>query len=105
MTGASVSTVHWRYGIAASAVFLALAARLALDPLVGSGQVLFTFFFIAIVAATRLGGRGPGIFATVLSVPLTAYFLMEPRYSLAVSDLREEWSLAALRPREFASAC
>jgi PAS domain S-box-containing protein len=94
LTGAAVSTVPWRYGIAASMVVLALVVRLALDPVIGSGQVLFTFA-VAIVAATRIGGRGPGMFATFLTLPLTAYFLMDPRYSFAVADQREAWSLVA----------
>jgi K+-sensing histidine kinase KdpD len=39
-------------------------------------------FYLAIVAASRLGREGPGIIATVGSAVACMYFYIEPRFSL-----------------------
>ena len=72
----------YRYGIAVLSVVVAVAVRLAIDPVVGSGHVLFAFT-LAIMAAARIGGRGPGLLASALSVLLAWYFFIEPRFSFA----------------------
>jgi len=63
----------WPYGIAVLCVAVAVAVRLALDPVVAPGHFLFAFT-LAIMAAARIGGFGQGLLASALSVPLAWYF-------------------------------
>jgi two-component system, LuxR family, sensor kinase FixL len=58
------------YGIAPVAVAIALAARLLLDPIL-QDQAPYLFFMPAILVAAGLGGFGPGILATVLSLAVS----------------------------------
>jgi two-component system sensor kinase FixL len=58
------------YGIAPVAVAIALAARLLLDPIL-QDQTPYLFFVPAILVAAGLGGLGPGILATVLSLAVS----------------------------------
>jgi hypothetical protein len=76
------SSGPWRHGIAVLSV-AALAIQLALDVLAASLQVLFAFT-LAVMAAARIGGRGPRLLFSGLRVPLPWYFLIQPRYSFAV---------------------
>ncbi len=77
-----------RYGLAAIFVAGMFALRLALTPIFGQTYPL-VYFTLAIVAAARVGGRGPGLAATALSVVGADYFFATPLYSLAVSDPAE----------------
>jgi PAS domain-containing protein len=54
-------------------------------PVLRNRSSLF-IFLAAVVISMRLGGWFGGFFATILSVAATAYFLMEPLHTLAVSD-------------------
>jgi PAS domain S-box-containing protein len=51
-------------------------------------------FPLAVVVSSRLAGVASGLAATVLSIPLAAYFFIEPRYSFAIADLRDVDGLA-----------
>jgi len=73
-----------RYAIAALAVSAAVGLRLALDPLLGA-QAPYLTFFLAILLAARLGGRGPAMAATALSALSAAYFFLEPRFSFVLA--------------------
>jgi len=73
-----------RYAIAALAVSAAVGLRLALDPLLGT-QAPYVTFFLAVLVSARLGGRGPGLAATVLGVLSALYFFLEPRFSFVVA--------------------
>jgi two-component system, LuxR family, sensor kinase FixL len=71
-----------RYGVAPTAVLLALAVRAVLTPFVPNESV-FLYFIPPILIAAGIGGLGPGLLATALSIiasPLiigeTASFLM-----------------------------
>jgi len=75
-------------------VAVAVAVRLALDPVVAPGHFLFAFT-LAIMAAARIGGFGQGLLASALSVPLAWYFFIEPRFVLGAKP-SEVGSLAAL---------
>jgi signal transduction histidine kinase/ActR/RegA family two-component response regulator len=68
-----------RYWIGVVSVGVALAARFAVDPLVGDRQP-FGFFYVALVFATWLGGLGPGLFALVLGFLAGGYFFIAPRF-------------------------
>ncbi len=83
------------YVIAVLSVVVALAVRLGLEPILGPTFPLMAFV-LAVVAATHFGGRGPGLAATALSVPLACFFFIEPRYSFAIADPRDLGSLLLL---------
>src|SRR5688572_23817835 len=55
------------YLVAVVAVGLAFAGRLALEPVL-DGQARFLFCIPAVLIASAIGGIGPGIFATALSM-------------------------------------
>ena len=75
-------TAH--YAIAVLAVSAAVGLRLALDPVLGA-QAPYITFIAAVLVAARLGGRGPALAASALSVLSAIYFFIEPRFSFALS--------------------
>jgi two-component system sensor histidine kinase/response regulator len=89
------SSRAWRHGIAVLSAVVAIAVRLALDSVLGSGPVLFAFT-LAIMAAARIGGRGPGLVASVLSVLAVWYFFIEPRFSFVIASLHDLGSLVVI---------
>jgi len=89
------SSTGFRYGVAVLAVVAALAVRLAFDPLLGLRQE-FLLFSVSVLVAARFGGRGPGLAAAGLSVPLAWFFFVEPRNPLALANLRDAASLVFL---------
>ena len=85
------STISPRsYLITVAAVALAMAARVALDPLLG-GRFPFLAFFVAIIFAAWYGGFGPALLAVCLSWLAIDRFLMEPRGPVPVFGGR--WQL------------
>jgi diguanylate cyclase (GGDEF)-like protein/PAS domain S-box-containing protein len=70
------------YAIAAVSVTLALVLTLKIAPL--HQQFKFLLFFLAVFASAS-AGIWPGLLATLLSVLLTDYFLIEPLHSFAIS--------------------
>ena len=81
----SDQSVVLRYAGAAMAALAALGVRMALDPVMGS-QAPYVPFIIAIVVASRYGGRGPGLAATAISAAAVAWFYLQPLGSLAIAD-------------------
>jgi len=73
------------YGIAVLAVALTLIIKLLLDPLIGR-ETPFLLFFGAVMASAWYGGRGPGLFATLLAALVTDYFFLPP-YNALSTDL------------------
>src|SRR5262245_16035051 len=73
---------HWlfvrrealRYGLAPLAVAIAFLARLALTPILGDASP-YLLFVPAVLVAAGLGGLGPGLVATALSV-LLGFFVI-----------------------------
>src|SRR3972149_614460 len=57
----------WRYGVPPTAVVLALAARALLIPILHSDSV-FLYFVPPVLIAAGIGGLGPGLLATLLSI-------------------------------------
>jgi PAS domain S-box-containing protein len=78
----------WPYAVAALATGLALFIRWPLRPLLDASFPFLTFF-PALAAAAYYGGLRAGLTATVLGALTADYFLMEPYYSLAVSNPRD----------------
>lgn len=62
-----------RYAVALAAIIIAFACRLALAPFL-SDQAPYLFFIPAVLLAAGVGGLGPGILATCLSLPLIFIF-------------------------------
>ena len=72
-----------RYALAAVAVAMLLALRLALTPLM-AGRPSLVLFTLPIMAAAYGGGLRGGLAATGLSVVAISYFLVPPVRSLAI---------------------
>ena len=73
-----------RYGAAILFVVIALLITLAVKPYID--RVIFVFFWPAVVGAAMLGGVGPGLLASVLSVVLADYFVIGPPRSFELTD-------------------
>jgi len=71
------------YALAAMSVTMALLLTLLITPL--RQQFKFLLFFLAVFASAT-GGIWPGVFATLLSVAVVEYFLIQPLHSFAISD-------------------
>src|SRR6516225_3389274 len=64
-----------QYGIAIFSVFLTAAFRWSAQPLL-DGELAFFFFVFPLVLSCWLGGLGPGLLATGLSLVLGSMFLV-----------------------------
>src|SRR5215469_2829920 len=82
---------HWlflrgdaiRYALAPAAVAVVFLARLALTPVLGDASP-YLLFIPAVLLASGLGGLGPGLLATALSVAL-GLFVFSPSASIPES--------------------
>jgi len=83
-----------RCGATVLAVVCAVAIRLVLDPFLGD-RAPFLFFLLTIVIVKRLWGRGPGLLATLLGGVAAWYFIIEPRFSFAITNPADALNLAA----------
>jgi two-component system sensor kinase FixL len=63
-----------RYGVAPTAVVLALAARALLAPILHD-DTIFLYFVPAVLISAGIGGLGPGLLATALSL-VAAFFML-----------------------------
>src|SRR6266480_1300658 len=72
-----IAPAVWRYGLSILSVALATGVTLLFRD--------YTFrtplFFVAILVSTWFGGRGPGLFAVLLSTLSINFFILEPRFS------------------------
>lgn len=67
----------WRYGAAPLAVILALAVRALLTPVLHD-DAIFLYFIPAVLVSAAIGGLGPGLLATALSIIITYFFVSDP---------------------------
>ncbi len=65
-----------RYGVAPSTVALALAARALLTPVLHDDAIFF-YFIPPILISAGIGGLGPGLLATVLSIAAALFILAD----------------------------
>jgi PAS domain S-box-containing protein len=86
------SLVLGRYGLAALSVAAALGVRWLLDPILET-YAPYLPFTLAVMVAGRFGGRGPALAATAGSVLCSWYFLLEPRYSFALANSAQAFSM------------
>jgi len=81
-----------RYLCTVLIVFVALAIRLALQPVLPGYQ--FLLFFAAIITCAVLFDRGSGVVAVFLSAGLAAFFLIEPEWSFGIDETRHIYGLS-----------
>ena len=73
-----------RYGVVPVAVAAAMLLRWPLWDVLG-GELAFLFLWPVVMFCAWWGGLGPGLLATSLSALAAAFFLIQPRLSLAVA--------------------
>src|SRR5262245_54891653 len=83
-----------RYAIALASAALAVAARVALNPLLGHSALLVTVFVAGVVLAWFYG-RGPALVALAAGAAGTATFLLPPIPSIAVHTPADQITLAS----------
>jgi two-component system, LuxR family, sensor kinase FixL len=71
----------WRYGVAPTMVALAMAARTLLSPFVPD-DAIFLYFLPPVLISAGIGGLGPGLLATTLSI-MAAFFVMHEPATLS----------------------
>src|SRR4029077_2269006 len=79
-----VTPVVLRYGLAVGSVCIALSGALLLGRY-NFPDVADPLFLLAIAITVWYAGRGPAIFAFVLSSLANSYFFIEPIYSIAIT--------------------
>ncbi|MBI3705903.1 MAG: PAS domain S-box protein [Rhizobiales bacterium] len=67
----------WRHGVAPTMVALALAARALLSPFVPD-DAIFLYFLPPVLISAGIGGLGPGLLATTLSIVAAIFVMHEP---------------------------
>lgn len=67
-----------RYGTAVVAIAAALGLRLGAEALTSPGLPTYITFYPAILAVALLAGLGPGLLAIILTVLVTAYWILPP---------------------------
>ncbi len=75
------------YAVASLGVLAATAVAWPMFPYFAAANLIMMYLIAVIVIAIRLG-RGPSVFASVLSVACFDFFFVTPYYSFAVSDLQ-----------------
>src|SRR3954451_12610736 len=60
---------------------LSVAGAAGVTLLLGDYTFRTPFFFVAILVSTWFGGRGPGLFAVLLSTLAINFFILEPRFA------------------------
>ena len=78
------------YGLASGCVGVALALRLALDPLWKDRLPYVSFFLAVLVVAQFAEEAGPSAFAIVSGFLLGDWFFVQPRHSLWIGDPRDQ---------------
>src|SRR5262252_5409761 len=74
-----------RYGLAPLAVAIAFSVRLALEPILGDASP-YLLFIPAVLVAGGLGGLGPGLLATALSIVL-GFFVITMSPGVSASEI------------------
>jgi PAS domain S-box-containing protein len=79
----SIKPIVLRYAFSVAVIVVAFTLKKLLEPVTGTGAP-FVLFFGAVVAASVWGGVGPGVCATLLSLPLGAYvFVVRAGYMVS----------------------
>src|ERR1700730_2488200 len=83
-----------RYSVALCAVIVALAARWALNPLLGD-YLPYVTLYPAVAFAAWCCGLGPSALVTLLGIVGTRYLVMSPKYSLSLPDAPQSVGMIA----------
>ncbi len=86
------AAASWRaawpgYAFASVACLLTTLFALPLEPLFDLANIVMLFLLYVVLVALKLG-RGPAMLAALLGVASFDFFFVQPRYSLAVSDVQ-----------------
>ena len=73
-----------RYGVAPSTVALALAARALLTPVLHDDAIFF-YFIPPVLISAGIGGLGPGLLATALSLAAALFLVVRRRRRFRIS--------------------
>ena len=65
-----------RYGVAPAVVAMAFVARALLAPVL-HGDTVFLYFVPAVLISAAIGGLGPGLLATALSLVAAAFIVAQ----------------------------
>ena len=84
-----------QYGLAPIAVAIALAARVALQPVL-QDEAPYLFFVPAVLVAAGLGGLGPGLLATALGLVLGSFFVGWPFPNFSQAEVLNAAAFAAI---------
>ena len=76
-----------RYSVAVIFCAAALLLTLIVSPFIRN--VFLIFFWPAVIGSAIVGGLGPGVFASVLSIALADYFVIAPLKSFSLTDPTE----------------
>jgi PAS domain S-box-containing protein len=79
-------SVAWRYGGAVFVSLAFIAARWLVGHFVIDDGVPFATLFLPIALSAFFGGLGPGIVSVLITVSLTDYFLIPPRYTIGFTN-------------------
>lgn len=79
------------FGVSISAVLLALWLTLQLQPVLN--PIVFSLFYPASIFSALYGGLEAGVLASFLAILVCKYFLLEPFYSLAITDVNQFWRI------------
>lgn len=80
-------TSDWpAYGYSLSVVMVCTAVSWAMSPYFSVANLIMMYLLGVAIVATRWG-RGPSVFASVLSVAVFDFFFIPPYFSFAVSDI------------------
>ena len=83
------------YAIAAAVCAGVVLLAYVLQPVMALVNTIMVFLLAVVLVAVRLG-RGPAVFASVLSVAAFDFFFVAPRFSFAVSDLQYLFTFALM---------
>jgi PAS domain S-box-containing protein len=75
------------YGVAILSIVVALILMLLLDPWLSMTQSPFLLFFGAVMVSAWYGGKGPGIFATLLSAFVANHFFISSSSKLELDPI------------------
>jgi PAS domain S-box-containing protein len=84
-----------RYGIAVAACALAIAARLALNPVLGKGNLAYLTLLPTIVLVGLYAGQGPALLTVVLGALGAAYLVLPPEIDFALISPTDRAGLIA----------
>ncbi len=87
----TVQTHPWlnlavRYGAAIIVVIVAFFLYMTLTKLFGPGLPTYILFYPAIIIVALLGGLGPGLVATILSILLAGIWILPPQGQLSIKS-------------------